>query len=455
MAIQPVCREVGDRSARVLSLVAQVALLPAFVGCASAPTSVQLHPLDDSRGPQAVAVIAVQDAPKANLLAFARGNAEGVAKVVETGAGGAAVGGLTGLGLLLPAGPAVILVLPWIGGIIAGGAAVGLVVGATAAAQAIVPEEQALAIEQIAANAVVQFQLPDLTAAAVANGVKSLAARDASVIADGDASGLDDYRSLRERGFGTAIEIRTTEIGFAAAGADTIMALFMTAEARLVDTASGKPVAMRGLVYVSPQHRLGLWAQDGAALAKMEVERAYQTVAERVVDNLMLRPGGGKAPSNAGGQYWLWNEPPGATCGLAPRRPKVEWGGGFVTPSHLVDSTVESVLPMLVWEPRPAADEDSAAALRSWAKIEKVVYDLRIWKAVDEAPGPLVYERKDLPQPAASGRRSTGPGVDLFLERAHALPRGRSSARDALGCCQRTEVLSGQTPAGCTLLLAG
>ena len=40
----------------------------------------------------------------------------------------------------------------------------------------------------------------DLTAAAVANGVKSLAARDASVIADGDASGLDDYRSCANAG---------------------------------------------------------------------------------------------------------------------------------------------------------------------------------------------------------------------------------------------------------------
>ena len=172
MAIQPVPHGTGERSGRALSLVVRLALLPAWVGCASVPTSVELHPLDDPHGPQAVAVIATRDAPRSSLLAFARGNAEGAAKVVEAGAGGAAAGALTGLGVLLAAGPAAILALPLIGGIIAGGAAAGLVVGATAAAQAIVPEEQALAIEQIAASAVVQFQLPDLTATAVANGVK-------------------------------------------------------------------------------------------------------------------------------------------------------------------------------------------------------------------------------------------------------------------------------------------
>jgi hypothetical protein len=414
MAIQPVPRGTGERSGRALSLIVRLALLPAWVGCASVPTSVELHPLDDPHGAQAVAVIATRDAPKTNLLAFARGNSEGAAKVVGAGAGGAAAGALTGLGVLLAAGPAAILALPFIGGIIAGGAAAGLVVGATAAAQAIVPEEQALAIEQIAASAAVQFQLPDLTATAVAKGVKDLGARDATLVDDGGASGLDGYRSLRERGFGTAIEIRTTEIGFAGAGADTIMALFMTAEARLVDTGNGKPVAMRGLVYVSPHHRLGLWAKDGAALAKTEIERAYRTVAERIVDNFVLRPGSGKAPSNAGNQYWLGSEPPGATCGIAPRRPEVEWAGGFVTPNHLAESPVESVLPMLVWKARPAADEDSAVALRSNAKVENAVYDLRIWKAMDEAPGTLVYERKDLPQPQHQVDAALDPGSTYF-----------------------------------------
>jgi hypothetical protein len=377
MAIHSVPPGVGDRSARVWSLVARLALLPAFVGCASTPTSVELHPLDDAHGPRAVAVIAAREALKTHLLTFARGNVEGVTKVVKTGAGGAAL-------------------------------------GATAAAQAIVPEEQALAIEQIAASALVQLRLPELTATAVATGVKGLAARDASVIDDGGGSRLGSYRSLRERGFGTAIEIRTTEIGFAGAGADTIMALFMTAEARLVDTANAKPIAMRGLVYISPHHRLGLWAQDGAALAKTEIERAYRTVAERIVDTLVLRPGSGKAPSNAGNPYWLGSEPPGATCGIVPRSPKVEWAGGFVTPNRPTASTVESVLPMLAWEARPAAGEDSAAALRSGAKAENAVYDPRIWKEVDEAPGPLVYERKDLPRPQNQVEAALDPGSTYF-----------------------------------------
>jgi len=416
LAIQPVIRGVGNQIARVLSVVVRLALLPAVIGCASKPPLVEQHPLDNPHGPQAVAIIASREAPKTNLLAFARGYAEGTAKAGAVGAGGAAVGALTALQLAplaLLAGPAAIVAFP-LAGIIAGGAAIGFVAGAAAAAQAVVPEEQALAIEQMANSAVAQLQIPDLTAAAIATGVKNLAGRDASVIHDESAPGLEGYRSLRERGFGTAIEIRTTEIGFAGSGADTIMALFLTAEARLVDTASGRPMAARGLVYLSPQHRIGVWAQDGAALTAAEIERAYRTVAERIVDNLVLRPGSGAAPSNSVAESWVAGELPGAVCGIRPRSPKVEWAGGFMTNKHVASSAVDSVAPMLAWEDRPAADEDSATALWSRARVENVVYDLRIWKAVDEAPGALVYERYGLLRPQHHVEAALDSGSTYF-----------------------------------------
>jgi hypothetical protein len=415
LAIHPVRRGGGNQIARFLSLVVRLALLPAVIGCASKPTLVEQHPLEDPHGPQAVAIVASREAPKTNLLAFARGYAEGTAKAGAVGAGGAAVGALTALQLAplaLLAGPGAFLAFP-LAGFIAGGAAVGFVVGTAAAAQAIVPEEQALAIEQMATSAVARLRLPDLTATAVATGVKNLAARDASVIDDEGASRLDGYRSLRERGFGTVIEIRIAEIGFSGSGADTIMALFLTAEAQLVDTARGKPVAARGLVYLSPQHRFGLWAQDGAALTTAEIERAYRTVAERVVDNLVLRSGGGAAPSNAVTEFWF-GELPGVFCGIRPLSPKVEWAGGIVTPKHLTSSAVESVVPILAWEDRPAADEGSANALRSAAKMDNIVYDLRIWKVVDEAPGALAYERNGLPRPQHQVEAALDSGSTYF-----------------------------------------
>jgi hypothetical protein len=80
----------------------------------------------------------------------------------------------------------------------------------------------------------------------------------------------------------------------------------------------------------------------------------------------------------------------------------------------LAESPVESVLPMLVWKARPAADEDSAVALRSNEKVENAVYDLRIWKAMDEAPGTLVYERKDLPRPQHQVDAALDPGSTYF-----------------------------------------
>jgi hypothetical protein len=46
--------------------------------------------------------------------------------------------------------------------------------------------------------------------------------------------------------------------------------------------------------------------------------------------------------------------------------------------------------------------------------VENVVYDLRIWKAVDEAPGPLVYERKDLPRPQHQVEAALDSGSTYF-----------------------------------------
>jgi hypothetical protein len=175
------------------------------------------------------------------------------------------------------------------------------------------------------------------------------------------------------------------------------MALFMTAEARFVNTASGQPVAMRGLVYVSPQHRIGVCAGDNAALTKAEIERGYRTVAERIVDDLVLRVDGGAEPVNPLAEIFFGPDAPAATvCGMAPRSPRLEWAGGFAAPRHLATSTADSVSPTLAWEGRPSLGQSAANASWSRVKAEDMVYDLRIWNALDDAPGALVYERYGL-----------------------------------------------------------
>jgi hypothetical protein len=261
-----------------------------------------------------------------------------------------------------------------------------------------VPPERAAAIERLAADAIVQLRLPERTAATVASSATKFAELDAKVI-DGALqadSGRDG--TLRARGFGVAIKFRLKEIGFQAAGADTIMSLFLTAEASLVDTGTGEPVARRGLVYLSPPHAHELWTRDDGRLTKAETERACDTLAERMVEDLLL---GATAGSARQGTYT-----PQDICGLVPRRPAIERKRGL-----LAESEVESVTPTLAWESKPA--EAYSAQYHAWNPNERqtdetpwgrvkpndIAYDLRIWSVADGAPEALVYERLRLPQP--------------------------------------------------------
>ena len=375
--------------------LAQLTTLPAVIGRSSSSQLAERHPLDRHGAPKAVAVLASPEAPKTRVQPFARGLVESVA----TGAGAAEIFGLVAL-----SGPATILYLPVFA---AAGAAVGLAAGAAARAEDVVPEERAAAIQRLAADALDKLQLLERTAAAVAGITKKFAELDAAVVENAMQGDSSAHAALRERGFGVAIEVKVKDVGFEAVGADTIMSLFLTAEATLVDTKTGRPVAQRGLVYVSPQHAHQLWTRDSGALTHAEIERAYNTLAERMVEDLLLGAAAGSAR-------------PGTAldiCGLAPRSPAHQWTGpGLAAP------TVESVTPMLAWETAPSGPWSSS--YHAWNPNERpidatpwgrgkqsdITYDLRIWSVADGAPDALIYERLKLPHPRHRVETALEPG---------------------------------------------
>jgi hypothetical protein len=188
-------------------------------------------------------------------------------------------------------------------------------------------------------------------------------------------------------------------VGFVGSGSDPILALYMTAEARLIDTASGQPAGLRGLVYVSPERRVRQWAGDGAALTKAEMERGYRTLAERIVEDLVLRATGDREPDNV---YAV-------TCGLVPRRPRTQWEGVPAVGGRLAESPVESVTPVLEWEPEGELGS-VAEAVSASTRTGKITYDLRIWSSVDGVPVDIVYERLGLPEPQHRVETALEPG---------------------------------------------
>ena len=241
-----------------------------LVGCAAIepkPTAIEQHPLDNPSVPPVVAVIPSREPPKTELLTPLHGPED----AAKAGLGGAAAGALT-VYMLAPlallAGPAGVLALPALMG---GGAALGLAAGTAAGVEQTVPPEEAAVIERAAEEAVSRLRLAEITAQAVASDVRRSAGLHAAVV-DADATAdSGGYRSLLDRGFGLAIELRVKRLGFTGSRADPGIALFMTAEARLVATATGRPAALRGLLYVSPQRAFRVWAKDGGALTSAEI----------------------------------------------------------------------------------------------------------------------------------------------------------------------------------------
>ncbi|MBK9244752.1 MAG: hypothetical protein IPM30_07810 [Burkholderiales bacterium] len=377
----------GEATGRAVLRLTAASVLLVVAGCMSIPSvpdrppTLSGHPLDSPSAPQAVAVVASPAPPQASVIAKLAESGEAAKSV----AGGAALGAYVGYILLMPlalvaAGPAGILAAP---SIIGGAAVVGGVVGTAAAVDSLVPKEEAAAIERLAQDFVVQLRLSEATAEAVVAGIRKFSRLDAAVTDGGAGAVPSDFRALRERGFGAAIEVKVKEVGFVGSGADPLMALFITAEARLVDTATGQAAGLRGLVYLSPQHGIRVWTQDGAELTRQEILRGTNTLAERVVDDLVLRAVGDTEPS----------DPDFEICGLAPRRPKPQWSGVLLFGSKQpVDSTVESVTPLLEWEEEIREQWGLPGA-------GELAYDLRIWSVVDGAPGALAYERVGLAQP--------------------------------------------------------
>lgn len=428
----PVSLGFHRRSARTLLVLAGLTVVSTLVGCTvieTKPAAVEQHPLDNPDVPPVVAVIASRDPPKTGLLTPLHGPED----AAKSAAAGAALGALT-VYMLAPltllAGPAALLAVPALMG---GGAAVGLAAGAAAGMEQTVPPEEAAAIERAAEEAVSRLRPAELMAELIASDVRRVAGLDAALVDADAAADAGGYRALLDRGFGLAIELKVKQLGFTGSRADPGIALFMTAEARLLATATGRPAALRGLLYVSPQRAFRTWAKDGGALTSAEIERAYRTLAERIVEDFVLRADSEVERFGPPGEtIFLAPTNTELTCGLIHRSPAAEWHRVPWAPPHLVASRAESISPSLAWEParysgwesgramdgKPGARPPPPPALPNapWANAKDgdIVYDLRIWSVVDDAPGTLVYEREGLHEPRHRVETPLEPGSTYF-----------------------------------------
>ena len=388
---------------RVVRLIVHIGWLGFLAGCATTPP----HPLDGAGPTYAMAVIPAAGVPAAGPS----GNPAGPSLAKDANdakAALAASGGVAGVALAV-VGVAAVAICPWCaasalqavvqGVALAGGA---MVSGHAGGGETGIPAAKQELVARALNDAGAALNLQRLAADGVAEGIATFAPFRAEVVVSTPTVAATDapaYRALRERGYGTALEIGVTRFGLAVVNAERF-SLFVTMEARLLDTGSGKATWMRGMVYESAAHDLDLWLRDGAALTRAELERGTRVLAERTVDLLVLRtPTQDDNDDLSCGVPVL--DPKGTSAGAPPDmgpRPPVEMA--------------QSRTPLLVWEPLPRMPWRSAPAV--WEAVGDRRYDLRIWEVVDDAPGDIVYERLGLTATRHQVEAPLGPASMYF-----------------------------------------
>lgn len=367
-------------------IFARLAALAVLTGCASAPDVPET--IAPRGGFRAIAVVPVSGQPKSDFAGIARTDPQDYAIAGMKGLGWSAASAYAVGGAFMPyafaAGPAGLAAIPFI---FAGAAVVGFVGGYAHSASGIGPSPQTAALDSTMQSAAVgASSLPGATTHAIADGIVRWTPYRAQAFPTEFAT-----RSFAAEDFDSVLHVEITQFGYAARNGGKDIAVYMTAEARLLDASNGQPVAMRGLAYVSPWHSADIWTKGNGALTRTELARASQVLAERVVEHFFLRtPWLGQADESLRANV----------CGILPiAAPDVAMyvGAGAQPPVK-----VDSLAPRLAWAERPASSSTPAAGPPASVPPEDLRYDLRVFEEFDWGPGELAYERYGL---AGTGHR--------------------------------------------------
>jgi hypothetical protein len=364
--------------ARFLALV----VVAALAGCATPPP--RDRPPERPDAPQAIAVVVDPSPPRL-------GGED--SKVPEGAMRGAGAGALAGLVVALQAGVALIVFPPLAGAIIGAGALGGAMWGAAQGAA----DDHAIAAQRAQGDITASVVAPASTASGVVDAGAGTGAIRIAVLADArvDPDDASSLRALHAQGYGALIHLRGPQVRYASRpGPGYPSRITLLVEGRMVDTASGRLVALRDFVIESEAAPIDEWTANYGALARERAEQANRALAERVIEAFVLHAPDALGPGALGA----------AACGVHPRDPPPQHGG-LVGPWA---AAVHSLRPALSWDPVPARDDYQALP----ADARDLRYDLRVWRLDDGVPVELVVERAGLEAPTYQIEQDLRPGTE-------------------------------------------
>ena len=276
-----------------MAIVACSSLLMGQSGCVSSVP----HPLsEDARsGLGTVGIVSTSFVTAGGLSTYAKSREGGA---VKGGTEGAAAGALGGAALLAELGAstgisAVALAgAPVIAPALAILVGVSVLVGAGIGAINAIPKETAKKIEAMLNSALSELRLAETLQDHIIRTTSSQTNRR-FVIIEGQGPGtpdeVADYRSQSEKGIDTVLEASVLSVRFdGKGGKDPLLSFKMDLRARLIRTADGTVQYEHTLEYRSSKRKFSQWTKDKAKPFLDELDRAYQSLAEKVTEEIFL-----------------------------------------------------------------------------------------------------------------------------------------------------------------------
>lgn len=252
------------------------------VGCA--PSTYQIPPpLSENIRAKlgTVGIVSARFLPKAEFQipmgkgsATAHGALEGFLTPFQ--GGGSAGGGDYGGGAIV-----ILALLPIF---TVGGTVIGAVKG--------VPEEKRKEAETALTNAIAELKIQETMRNHVLNTAKEQTRHSIFIIEDQDPDAPDkevNYRFLANKGIDTVLEITVPAFGLV--GMKEInppLNFFMTMHTKLVSTSNNVVLYERDFIYRSGYRKFTEWAANNAQPFVESFEHAYQSLAEKIVEEIFL-----------------------------------------------------------------------------------------------------------------------------------------------------------------------
>ena len=375
-----------------------------------------------------IAVVAVDRPPKVELAGIPSGKGSGAASgAAEAGAQclgsfGSGAAGCSGIGC---AGVVLLIAVVCPAAAVAGG-----IMGASTAPASDTFDAGRARLEQAAAPAALQLGLREQVAhwARTELGARYVELADPAARL---AAPKADYRALGALGVGCVLEasvedLRLESIG--GRGGDP--SVVMTARVRIVRTADASVAYDEAIRFYGGRRKLADWVADEARPLQADIERAYAELGRAIVERAFfvypfpghaqgaeqLKPYGLAARSYAGGGWRMF-------------LPGTQW------------PKVDSLTPLLAWEPFPRAS-DRAAKPADMARVANVGYDLVIAREQNLAAARVVYRREGLATPEHRVEAPLEPGRRyLWTVRARFELDGRAYLTDWARTGPSSEVL--------------